>query len=291
MKYRLLFIVGFLLYPMISWTFIECYPSFETDSFLLKIYTLLTGFSIFFSLLLLFLAVRTVVRQVILSDEVEVLEQSQKIRTQQDLELRALKQNAKNRLEDFFLEMNELLGLLDSSEIGSAEKYIQELVCSDNSKKTPRYCQDSFIDLILTDRKREAENHGIRVDYQIYFPSMNGKSSLTYPQLSSIFFNLLNNGIESCKNSGVPIPFLLLKVTFKSQILQIHMENSKAPVIKFNGQTTKRDKLLHGAGLKIIEQIAKEHHGFCRWQDNKNIFVSDILLDHTAPPADNPDER
>ena len=49
MKYRLLFIVGFLLYPMISWTFIECYPSFETDSFLLKIYTLLTGFSIFFS--------------------------------------------------------------------------------------------------------------------------------------------------------------------------------------------------------------------------------------------------
>ncbi|MBM6752139.1 GHKL domain-containing protein [Mediterraneibacter glycyrrhizinilyticus] len=226
-----------------------------------------------------------------LSNEVEILEQSEKIQAQQDLELRILKQDADRKKKDFLQVMHELLDLLNSPGAKASEKYIHKLTSADSTIKTYRYCQDSFIDLILLAKKEEAERYGIHVEYQICLPSPSGKCSLTYPQLSSIFFNLLNNGIESCRNSGDSSPFLHLKVTFKSEILQIHMENSKSSVIKFNGQTTKTDKPLHGAGLKIIEKIAEEHHGFCVWKDSKDTFVSDILLDHTVSSTENPGKR
>ena len=96
--------------------------------------------------------------------------------------------------------------------------------------------------------------------------------------LSSIFFNLMDNGIESCLKSGADKPFIQITAKPSANFLAIHMVNSKDPSQKFNHKTNKTDSWSHGFGLAIIEDSADRYDGTCQWVDDGEMFESVVMV-------------
>ena len=104
------------------------------------------------------------------------------------------------------------------------------------------------------------------------------KSNIPSSELSSIFFNLLDNGIESCNASGSEAPFISVTSKMSAGFLTVHMKNSKDPAQPYNHKTSKKDIPNHGFGLSIIEDICAKNDGSCQWIDNGDTFDSVVML-------------
>lgn len=115
----------------------------------------------------------------------------------------------------------------------------------------------------------------IKISYGILLPQ---KSCISSSELSSIFFNLLDNGLESCSTCGFPNPFISVTSHMSAGFLTIHMRNSKDPLQTFDHKTSKSDIINHGFGLSIIEDICTKNEGCCQWIDNGNTFDSIVML-------------
>lgn len=286
MKYRILFFAGFLIYPVISWEYTILYHYLGSSRIFEQAASILTCISIFSSVALFHTAVDRVISGLLLSKEISVLEQSRKLQDQQDREIRYLKTVSEKEQAHFFSSLEVLADLIHTSP-EQAVLYARRLTEIPPDMETTRFCSDSFIDLILRTKRAEAKTCGIRTEYRISLPPAENNSVITYPEMSSLFFNLLDNGLESCRHSGAPSPFLRLELSWQGEILRIHMVNSKNPVVKFNGTTTKSERPLHGFGLKIIEQIAEEHLGYCVWRNDGDRFDSLVILNYTQSAKTN----
>ena len=135
--------------------------------------------------------------------------------------------------------------------------------------------QEHLINAILADKRFLAMQKNIKVTYEVLLPE---KSNIPSSELSSIFFNLLDNGIESCSVSGSEAPFISVTSKMSAGFLTVHMQNSKDPARPFNHKTSKKDILNHGFGLSIIEDICEKNDGSCQWIDNGDTFDSVVML-------------
>ena len=100
------------------------------------------------------------------------------------------------------------------------------------------YCQDNLIQAILEGKKLRAEQYHIQVSYEIFLPD---KLSIEITDLCSVFFNLMDNAIEACLQSGSQRPFIRLSTEFSGECLSIYLHNTKNPEQIFNHQTTKKE--------------------------------------------------
>lgn len=141
------------------------------------------------------------------------------------------------------------------------------------------YCQDNLIQAILEGKKLRAEQYHIQVSYEIFLPD---KLSIEITDLCSVFFNLMDNAIEACLQSGSQKPFIRLSTEFSGECLSIYLHNTKNPEQIFNHQTTKKESynplLSHGFGLSIIEDICRKYDGAYQWLDRTDYFDSIVLL-------------
>lgn len=138
------------------------------------------------------------------------------------------------------------------------------------------YCDHALLNAVLCKKKREAIKHHINISYAISSPK---EVSMPDPQLASVFFNLLDNAIEACRQSQTQKPFIQLKVGHKGNMLSIWMLNSKNPNISFSGKTTKIDKNQHGFGLEIIDDIVRSRSGYIQYKDLGDTFESRLMFE------------
>ena len=136
-------------------------------------------------------------------------------------------------------------------------------------------CHDSLINAILADKRFLALQKNVKISYEILLPE---KSCISSSELSSIFFNLLDNGLESCSTCGLPEPFISVTSRMSAGFLTIHMRNSKDPARTFDHKTSKSDIVNHGFGLSIIEDICTKNDGSCQWLDHGDSFDSIVML-------------
>ena len=176
----------------------------------------------------------------------------------------------------FSHKLKSLLTLLENNDRDSAKKLLGEPVISESFILI---CSTSpIVNGVLQSKKAECEKQGILFDYTILFPNKTTFSSST---LISLFSNLLDNAIESCIASSSSSPKIQLSIDYKGDFLLIFMRNTKASSLSFDTQkkeSTKMDYSSHGFGLSIIEDIVKQHDGFCEWKDKTTYFESRIML-------------
>lgn len=209
---------------------------------------------------------------------VEYLEMQRRTALRQEQGLRASQAGMERQMEDVREHLRLIERLLEEDRLEDARDACGDFSSSFQSVRYKHYCDNDILDVILHGKETECENLGIAFSCDILLPQEIG---IPAPTFISLFFNLLNNGIESCETSGQETPFLNLSITYKGNFLFIHMENAKNPDTVFDHKTTKSDTFYHGLGLSIIEEIVRKRDGACRWQDHKNIFVSDIMIDYT----------
>ena len=207
--------------------------------------------------------------------ELLILEKQQRIKNDQNAtlikcrqETLAMQQSMKEKLHTYEALMNE----------GSYEEatlYLEELTSTFQKARFRPICSDTLLNAILTSKRQKAVQHNIQTSSQLLIPeNLNIESS----DLSSIFFNLMDNAIESCQTSHSDKPFINITARQTANFFTIHMINSKDPAIKFNGKTSKADSWFHGFGLSIIKEITSKYDGSCQWIDNGEEFQSVVMV-------------
>lgn len=148
-------------------------------------------------------------------------------------------------------------------------------------KKTSEcFCQNVLLNSLLQIKKSVAEENKILCKFQIILPD-NFDQLLSDVDITSLFSNLLDNGLEASNCPFIPSDsrFLELKVNYQANVLFIEMKNSKNPDTLFQHRSTKRkNPLVHGYGLSIIESIVEKYHGNCQWIDEKIFFTCRLSL-------------
>lgn len=193
-------------------------------------------------------------------------------------ELNALQQSTMDQMEQF-------LSYLNQGNPQQASLYLENFT-DDYHRSNKPICDNYLISAILNNKRHIARSRAIDVSYQIQLPQ---KHSIAMTDLSCIFFNLMDNGIEACTRCDEK-RFLSLTVLPQAGFLSIHMQNSKSPQEVFNHETAKSDTLKHGFGLFIIEELVKSYDGSCEWIDNGNTFTSLLLLQCSQSYEKNPEE-
>ena len=187
--------------------------------------------------------------------------------------------------ETYVLQRKTESALTHIQDLLSNHKYPEAAAALDSFSQTFQkerfhpYCQDNLIQAILEGKKLWAEQYHIQVSYEIFLPD---KLSIEITDLCSVFFNLMDNAIEACLQSGSQKPFIRLSTEFSGKCLSIYLHNTKNPEQIFNHQTTKKESYnplpSHGFGLSIIEDICQKYDGAYQWLDRTDYFDSIVLL-------------
>lgn len=187
--------------------------------------------------------------------------------------------------ETYVLQRKTESALTHIQDLLSNHKYPEATAALDSFSQTFQkerfhpYCQDNLIQAILEGKKLRAEQYHIQVSYEIFLPD---KLSIEITDLCSVFFNLMDNAIEACLQSGSQKPFIRLSTEFSGECLSIYLHNTKNPEQIFKHQTTKKESYnplpSHGFGLSIIEDICQKYDGAYQWLDRTDYFDSIVLL-------------
>lgn len=223
MKYRLLFFINIAAAQLIYWLRIFLnltYDSAFTDPVCLSLFSIFMGIA-FISF---FIAAYMAIREIRSVSELDALEKEKQLREQQNKNLQQI------HMENMTYK-SEILQLFSKLR-DSLKTENQEIICKNykllnrqlDSFSSYNYCNHSLINAILYEKRQTAEKHQIQADYSIRMPE---EMAVPLPSLANIFFNLLDNAIESCTVSSAESPFIQLKVNYRGNMLSIHMLNSK----------------------------------------------------------------
>lgn len=209
----------------------------------------------------------------------------------QRLETEALKMQTKKEEIDF--EKYEKLSVLhhdikehldtisalidDNNE--EAKKYIKSLYSDSAAAKIIDYTDNKMLNIALSKKKEEC----IKQDIKFILNPV--QASLTFfrdTDIVALFSNLINNAIESCRNSKEKKLYIDI-YTVNDNFVVIRIENSsdkKPLVIDGKLRTHKDNDKFHGIGMLSIRRILKKYAGTLLWKydEDKKIFCTTITI-------------
>lgn len=140
------------------------------------------------------------------------------------------------------------------------------------------YCDNTVINAIMTIKFAEAKKRGIHTEYEI---GSIGHLVIGESDICSIFTNLFDNAMEACLNHPVSDNFICVRIYEKAGYLVIQFKNSfNGIVLEKDNQymTTKKDKVHHGYGMKLLKAIVKKYDGEMRIEHHENEFTTTLYL-------------
>lgn len=192
-------------------------------------------------------------------------------------ELQKLNQTKKSYRE----QLEELYAMLWQEE---DESKIQHALDDSDSQiknsRLRRYCENAIVNAILSVKIQAAQKKDITCQVECAVPE---DIALPPIDLCSLFTNLMDNAIEACEKIEGKERILSIKCGMRGGYLAIKTENSYEGQIKRrNGriQTSKDDMKNHGYGLRLIEQIAKEHAGSVTIKEDDLFRVTVVLQEN-----------
>ena len=207
--------------------------------------------------------------------ELAFLQKQKQLKQEQDYSLQIRRQDTRDFQIKTVQGLQDFQSLLEQEKYEQADTAIRNLNQTFQKERFHPYCQNNLLQAILEGKRLRAEQEHIQVSYEILLPE---KISINTTDLSSIFFNLLDNAIEACSASGNPDPEIRLSANISNGFLTVYMHNTKNPMQTFTHKTTKSKPGAHGYGLSIIEDICLKYNGSYQWIDHGNIFDSVVLL-------------
>lgn len=270
----------FILLPVTVWICFYCIFHDELSADVTPVFTLLISFASVLSIAGLFYLLYSITNDTLKDARQEAellaLNQQQKLKEQQNQTLASRRQQTLSLQENVQRDLHTYETLMDNGQYEEAAHYLERLTFTFQKERFHPICGDNLINAILDSKRQTASQHNIRTSFQLLLPE---KMKIETSDLSSIFFNLMDNGIESCQNSHSSDPFIQITASQNANFLTIHMTNSKDPSYKFNHKTNKTDSWAHGFGLAIIEEIASKYDGSCQWIDGGDVFESVVMVE------------
>lgn len=160
----------------------------------------------------------------------------------------------------------------------SSNNYISNL---ENQLKSYENTFDSgnmLLDIILSDKKEICDKNNINFNCNINFTKCN---FMELEDICSIFSNVLDNSIEACEKINDYNKYISLEGKIIENFFVLKAENSKSNRINIKDSkviTDKKDKFLHGLGIKSIKQSVKKYNGEVVIDYTDDKFILNILI-------------
>ena len=155
------------------------------------------------------------------------------------------------------------------------EKMEREIRVYETQNKTG----NQILDAVLTNKAMICQNKEIELKFIVDGGALSFMEDM---DVSALFGNMLDNAIESAEKQQEKQKRLIwLYVTKEKQFVRIRTENYCDEKIRFkNGMpvTTKKDRRLHGYGMKSIKSTVEKYHGSVVAAQENNWFELKILL-------------
>jgi len=169
--------------------------------------------------------------------------------------------------------LNAINYMLDGDEKVKIKEYVQSLVEFSEHYKKITYTGVDIIDVILSDKQKQAENKSII--FKVQTQMLPQDIGIEKKDLCAVFANLLDNALEAAEKE------IEVKIKLSKQMLIIQFRNDFiVKPKKKNGyyQTTKKDSLYHGWGLKSVESVIEKYNGSMECVAENQIFVVNIIM-------------
>lgn len=142
------------------------------------------------------------------------------------------------------------------------------------------YCNNPVINIILFNKKSEAEEKNIETHIKVREDLDN--MPITDFDLSTVICNLLDNAIRGCICSEQSHPRLIVEILQKNQYLVVRVLNSCKIGMNIEStdriETTKSNSQTHGFGMPIIAGIAKKYRGDFIVSAQNGIFTATVVM-------------
>ena len=163
--------------------------------------------------------------------------------------------------------------------VGKSTSYLEKMEREIRVYETQNKTGNQILDAVLTNKAMICQNKEIELKFIVDGGAL---SLMEDMDVSALFGNMLDNAIESAEKQQEKQKRLIwLYVTKEKQFVRIRTENYCDEKVRFkNGMpvTTKKDRRLHGYGMKSIKSTVEKYHGSVVAAQENNWFELKILL-------------
>ena len=163
--------------------------------------------------------------------------------------------------------------------VGKSTSYLEKMEREIRVYETQNKTGNQILDAVLTNKAMICQNKEIELKFIVDGGALSFMEDM---DVSALFGNMLDNAIESAEKQQEKQKRLIwLYVTKEKQFVHIRTENYCDEKIRFkNGMpvTTKKDRRLHGYGMKSIKSTVEKYHGSVVAAQENNWFELKILL-------------
>ncbi|MBQ6540240.1 MAG: GHKL domain-containing protein [Oscillospiraceae bacterium] len=202
--------------------------------------------------------------------------ESMQKRSQLNDDIRELKHDLKNHIS----LMRTLLAQGDYNNLNS---YFDELLGTRFNVVNAVDSGNMVINNVLNNAIYDMEQAGVKFDTHV---SIRRNLNISDTDLCSLLSNLLSNAFEATLQTKDPQISVIIRE--ENDFLFISVKNSINESVLFKNPdlvTSKKDKSIHGIGIKSIRSIAKKYNGSVSFTEEDNMFNSNVMLVLKKTPA------
>lgn len=169
--------------------------------------------------------------------------------------------------------------LKTQSYTGKSTSYLEKMEREIRVYETQNKTGNQILDAVLTNKAMICQNKEIELKFIVDGEALSFMDDM---DVSALFGNMLDNAIESAEKQQEKQKRLIwLYVTREKQFVRIRTENYCDEKIHFKKGmpvTTKKDRRLHGYGMKSIKSTVEKYNGSVVAAQENNWFELKILL-------------
>lgn len=223
------------------------------------------AFAIFISIVLLFIFYQKSIEKeniiFTLKNQVEKHDMDMNyynILEKQNEDLRIYAHDTKNHL-------NAIHNLNTNPEI---DEYLNKMISNLKSYSSVCHSGNHMLDVIISKYATECEIKNISFSFNVCVTNLKYVKS---NDLVTILSNALDNAIEAAEKSSSKTINIATDHINTYDVVTITNSCDTPPKIKGNDlETTKKNKINHGLGVKSIQKVLKQYNGDCQWEYNEN---------------------
>ena len=177
---------------------------------------------------------------------------------------------------------SRLTGLLAAAEQGSAELIkdrLQEVLGDIRLAEEIIYSANPVVNAILKVKSVKAKEKEIPMQVTTLLPQ---RVSVDIGDMGVLYGNLLDNAIEAAMAVEQEKRYVHVESKFQEGRLLLSIKNSKPSGTSSCQQTSKKDKIKHGRGIRLVRRVAEKYGGELRLKDQGEHFEAVLLLNGVA---------
>ncbi len=180
---------------------------------------------------------------------------------------------AKTRRHDLRHHIGLVTDYLERGDLEGARAYLSQYQAELDADTLEAYCKNTVANAFLRHTARLCSGGAVPFDCQAAIPQT---LSLTSPELTTVFGNVLENAWEASRRSETP--WISVTARTRGNALLVEVKNAVSGETRFEDDLPVSTKPGGGLGLKSVSRVLEKHGGLLRCFRTGDTFFTQIVI-------------